>query len=74
MVLKIHQPEAAMSERIIRIGNIDRPRPHHRRRTTSHARQSRLPLISPLLRSARSKSSVNVAVRRRCESKVGERS
>ena len=33
MVLKIHQPEAAMSERIIRIGNIDRPRPHHRRRT-----------------------------------------
>jgi len=25
MVLKIHQPEAAMSEHIIRIGNIDRP-------------------------------------------------
>jgi hypothetical protein len=24
MVLKIHQPEAAMSEHIIRIGNIDR--------------------------------------------------
>jgi hypothetical protein len=25
MVLRIHQPEVAMSEHIIRIGNIDRP-------------------------------------------------